>query len=155
MNEGAPSEELPIARPFLSGKLTVWDIAATVDKPITEVTHLLLPWVEKGIIKLETIKDLRSKVAQEAAEVHVTPKQPKKTVSSSSGGKKKGLIACIDDSAVVIHNLKKILEPAGYKTLSIQEPMAGFAELIKHQPSLILLDLNMPNANGYSVCKFL
>ena len=43
----------------------------------------------------------------------------------------------------------------GYDVLTIQEPMAGFGELIKHQPDLILLDLHMPNANGYSVCKFL
>ena len=33
--------------------------------------------------------------------------------------------------------------------------MAGFGTLIEHKPDLILLDLNMPNANGYSVCKFL
>ncbi len=26
---------------------------------------------------------------------------------------------------------------------------------MKHLPDLILLDLNMPNDNGYSVCKFL
>ncbi|ACK72155.1 response regulator receiver protein [Gloeothece citriformis PCC 7424] len=51
--------------------------------------------------------------------------------------------------------MKKILQPAGYKILSIQEPMAGFAQLIEHKPDLILLDLNMPNANGYSICKFL
>ena len=43
----------------------------------------------------------------------------------------------------------------GYDVLTIQEPMAGFGELTKHQPDLILLDLHMPNANGYSVCKFL
>jgi two-component system, chemotaxis family, response regulator PixG len=33
--------------------------------------------------------------------------------------------------------------------------MAGFALLIEQKPDLILLDLNMPNANGYSICKFL
>ena len=64
-------------------------------------------------------------------------------------------MACIDDSPIVIHNLKSILGPAGFQVLSIPEPMAGFAQLIEHKPDLILLDLNMPNANGYSICKFL
>ena len=55
----------------------------------------------------------------------------------------------------MIHNLKSILTPAGFRVLSIQEPMAGFALLIEQKPDLILLDLNMPNANCYSICKFL
>ncbi|ACK64843.1 response regulator receiver protein [Rippkaea orientalis PCC 8801] len=67
----------------------------------------------------------------------------------------KAVIACIDDSPVVTHNLKQLLSPMGYQVITIQEPMAGFAKLIKYQPDAILLDLNMPNADGYSVCKFL
>ena len=65
------------------------------------------------------------------------------------------VIACIDDSPVLAHSLKKILVSAGYRVLIIQEPMRGFSELIEHKPSLILLDLQLPNADGYSVCKFL
>ncbi|MGF1524114.1 MAG: response regulator [Leptolyngbyaceae cyanobacterium] len=65
------------------------------------------------------------------------------------------VIACIDDSPVLAHSLKKILVAAGYRVLIIQEPMRGFSELIEHKPSLILLDLQLPNADGYSVCKFL
>ena len=65
------------------------------------------------------------------------------------------LIACIDDSPVLTQLLKKILTSAGYRTLSIPEPMRGFSKLIEHRPNLILLDLMLPNADGYSVCKFL
>jgi len=39
--------------------------------------------------------------------------------------------------------------------LSIPEPMRGFSQLIEHKPDLILLDLLLPNADGYSICKFL
>lgn len=154
LNNTAANEDLPIAKMFLSGQLTVWDIAAEIEKPVTEVTRLLLPWVEKGIIELKSVNDLPSSAVQEIPVVKATPNYSKPVTPVANSGQKT-LIACIDDSAVVVHNLKKILEPAGYRTLSIQEPMAGFAELIKHQPTLILLDLNMPNANGYSVCKFL
>jgi two-component system, chemotaxis family, response regulator PixG len=51
--------------------------------------------------------------------------------------------------------LRKILIPAGYQVLSILEPMRGFSQLIENKPDLILLDLLLPNADGYSVCKFL
>jgi chemotaxis family two-component system response regulator PixG len=33
--------------------------------------------------------------------------------------------------------------------------MRGFSQLIEHKPDLILLDLHLPNADGYSICKFL
>ena len=65
------------------------------------------------------------------------------------------LIACIDDSPVLTLSLKRILTSAGYRTLSIPEPMRGFSKLIEHRPNLILLDLMLPNADGYSICKFL
>ena len=81
--------------------------------------------------------------------------QPTSPPSATFSSKEPPLIACIDDSPVLAHSLKKIIVPAGYRMLSIQEPMRGFAELIEHRPSLILLDLLLPNADGYSVCKFL
>jgi len=68
---------------------------------------------------------------------------------------KTSLIACIDDSPVLTLTLRKILIPNGYQVLSIPEPMRGFSQLIEHKPDLILLDLLLPNADGYSICKFL
>ncbi|NJR66627.1 MAG: response regulator, partial [Leptolyngbyaceae cyanobacterium CRU_2_3] len=65
------------------------------------------------------------------------------------------LIACIDDSPVLIYTLRKTLVSAGYRVMSILEPMRGFSQLIENKPDLILLDLLLPNADGYSVCKFL
>jgi len=47
------------------------------------------------------------------------------------------------------------LMQGGYQMLSIPEPMRGFGQLIEHKPDLILLDLLLPNADGYSICKFL
>ena len=65
------------------------------------------------------------------------------------------LIACIDDSPVLAHSLKKILATGGYRTLIIQEPMQGFSQLIEHMPSLILLDVMLPHTDGYNICRFL
>ncbi|MEL7315628.1 MAG: response regulator, partial [Cyanobacteria bacterium J06559_3] len=82
-----------------------------------------------------------------------SPTPPKLQFGISSN--EKSTIACIEDSPVLSHRLKRILATAGYHTLLIHEPMRGFSELIEHRPDLILLDLMLPNADGYSVCKFL
>ncbi|MEM8614300.1 MAG: response regulator [Cyanobacteria bacterium P01_H01_bin.105] len=77
------------------------------------------------------------------------------TASPLSDNTGQPLIACIDDSPVLAHSLKKILATGGYRTLIIQEPMQGFSQLIEHVPSLILLDVMLPNADGYNICRFL
>lgn len=155
LNNSGLSETLPIPKSFLSGESTVWDIAAGTKKSIIKVTELLLPWLEKGAIELKSINDSRMTTNIQTSVTTNNAKAHSNSQSSYTGNKKKGVIACIDDSPVVVHNLKKILSGVGYETVTIQEPMAGFGELMKHKPDLILLDLNMPNANGYSVCKFL
>lgn len=79
----------------------------------------------------------------------------KSEVAISGNNAQQPLIACIDDSPVLAHSLKKILASGGYRTLIIQEPMQGFSQLIEHMPSLILLDVMLPHTDGYNICRFL
>ena len=156
----------PAVQRYLNGQFTVWDVALQLKQPIAKVMRSLLTWQDKELITFKTIPDLPAPVEEmtETPAVATTPTPSpaaptSKAIATDSqpAGKRPGqfLVACIDDSPIVIHNLKSILGPAGFQVLSIPEPMAGFAQLIEHKPDLILLDLNMPNANGYSICKFL
>lgn len=154
----------PNLQKYLNGQFTLWDVALQLKQPVIKVARSLLPWHEKGLLELKTLADLPCPVEdiEEVAPASNSTETPRveKAIAPDAGsqnppGKARFLIACIDDSPIVIHNLKTILTPAGFEVLSIQEPMAGFGQLIERKPDLILLDLNMPNANGYSICKFL
>ena len=164
----------PAVQRYLNGQFSVWDVALQLKQPIPKVMRSLLSWQDKELITFQTIPDLpapveemQKTVATPAAAVSTRPASgtasatpgttPAETQGNQTPVSRSGqfLVACIDDSPIVIHNLKSILGPAGFQVLSIPEPMAGFAQLIEHKPDLILLDLNMPNANGYSICKFL
>lgn len=161
----------PLQLKYLNGDFTIWDIAFKSKQSVEVVAKSLKAWQEKDLIEFKPLKDLTIHieeaqikttpvVAKEATPVTQSPPETKVQSSppvteSNLRKNSKYLIACIDDSQIIILNLKKILQPAGFGVLSINEPMAGFAQLIEHKPDLILLDLNMPNANGYSVCKFL
>ncbi|MDF5716452.1 MAG: response regulator [Rhizonema sp. NSF051] len=146
----ADPQMLPIIDEYLNGKFTLWDIATQLEQSVTEVTTSLIPLVEKGILQLQEIPDLPVPTIKQ-------PLTEKRSLTDKSlkFQEKPPLIACIDDSPVLTLTLKKILTPAGYDVLSIPEPMRGFGELIEHKPDLILLDLLLPNADGYSICKFL
>lgn len=135
---------------YLDGQYTLWDIAGNLGKSVINVTKALIPLLKKRIVQLKKIADLPNPLAN-----HEQKQQGSSKPSSGTPHKRDGLIACIDDSPVILQTLKKILEGAGYRTLAISEPMRGVAKLIENQPDVIILDLVMPNASGYSVCKFL
>ncbi|KOP23566.1 response regulator receiver protein [Hapalosiphon sp. MRB220] len=154
---------------YFNGNFTLWDIALAQEKSVIDVALSLIPWVDKGILELQKIPDLplptiKKVVAATRPELEnksITSAQDpaqesaQEYIDTSKSSHKQPLIACIDDSPVLAYALRKILIPAGYQMLSIPEPMRGFSQLIEHKPDLILLDLLLPNADGYSICKFL
>jgi chemotaxis family two-component system response regulator PixG len=166
LRQGVDSQTLPVPSQYLNGQFTLWDIALQLEKSVSEVTVSLLPFVEKRLLQWQQISDLPVPTGkQQVPEIPdlpvPTPKQPltvlpprleTKPIAPSHN---KPLIACIEDSPVLAHTLKKILMQADYRVLIIPEPMRGFSQLIEHTPELILLDLHLPNADGYSICKFL
>lgn len=69
--------------------------------------------------------------------------------------KKSYKIACIDDSKTVQRQVKKILEWAGYEVVEILEPISSIKILVRQKPELILMDINMPEFDGYELCQML
>jgi twitching motility two-component system response regulator PilG len=65
------------------------------------------------------------------------------------------LIACIDDSKTSQRHVRAILQAAGYRCLMLTEPAKALTTLARHKPALILMDINMPEINGYELCRML
>lgn len=64
-------------------------------------------------------------------------------------------IACIDDSKTVQRNVKLILEASGYRVLELMEPARALTTLARQKPVLILMDISMPEIDGYELCRLL
>jgi len=62
------------------------------------------------------------------------------------------VILCIDDDRDVRNLLEKILTDAGYTVTAAGDGRQGLAEALKMRPDLILLDVIMPEIDGFSVC---
>lgn len=127
---------------LFNGQHTLWDIAAKKKQSVIGITRSLHYFIQQGTIEVRDVPDLPSPIEQmRLVASAVNPSSP--------------LIACIDDSAIVGHILERILLPAGYRVLKIQDPLAEMSVLVKQKPALIFLDLIMPDLNGYVLCSFL
>lgn len=134
---------------YLDGKFTLWDISLTTGKSVISITRALVPLIKKGILRLRQIPDLSTPLPPKTEATSASVRSSQTTRHTSF------LIACIDDSPVIAQSLRKILEPAGYQVVGIQDPIKALAQIAEQKPDLIFLDLIMPNANGYTVCQFL
>lgn len=123
---------------LLNGQHTLWDLAVLMKRPIQDVVSSLVPYVKSGFIELTELDDLPLPLA---------PVPP-----SSQVNLEKPLIACIDDSAWICQTLEAVVTSAGYNFLGIQDPLRAIPTLLSKKPALILLDLRMPNTNGYEIC---
>lgn len=62
-------------------------------------------------------------------------------------------VLVVDDSPTVRKLVAITLEKRGYKVVSAFDGVAAIKEIAAHNPSLILMDVNMPRLDGYQLCK--
>ncbi|NET00271.1 MAG: response regulator [Sphaerospermopsis sp. SIO1G1] len=64
-------------------------------------------------------------------------------------------IACIDDSQAVLNSLQYFLDESIFSVLTINDPVKALLQIIRSKPDVILLDVEMPNLDGYELCSLL
>jgi diguanylate cyclase (GGDEF)-like protein len=65
----------------------------------------------------------------------------------------RALILLIDDDPDIIKLIVNSLHNEGYRCTWAEDAQTGIAIAHKYRPSLILLDLNLPDQNGLEVCR--
>ncbi|WNZ21465.1 response regulator [Leptolyngbya sp. NK1-12] len=79
--------------------------------------------------------------------------QPSHSVSTSNA--KTYTIACIDDSPTVLQAINSFLDDKSFSVVLISDPVKALMQIIRSKPDLILLDVTMPNLDGYELCSLL
>ena len=77
-------------------------------------------------------------------------KMPEQTAS-----KQLYTVACIDDSQTVLNSIKNFLDENTFSVVMINDPVKALMQILRSKPDLILLDVEMPNLDGYELCSLL
>jgi two-component system, chemotaxis family, response regulator PixG len=128
---------------LLDGKHSLWDLSQLMKRPVLDVLVSLKPFLQAGSVVLEPLADLSVP----------TRSKPQPTANAAADTASRPLIACVDDSAWICQTLDKVTTAAGFRFIGIQDPLRAIPTVLSQKPALILLDLRMPNTNGYEICS--
>ncbi len=124
---------------ILNGELTLRDIAIAKKIPALNIIQFFLPYIQSGVIGLVEVGDIGNPDNAD-------------TVLIFDNRKQQPLIACIDDSLAITSMMEQICTVAGYRFKAINNPLEAVTSLQECQPDVILLDLYMPDIDGYELC---
>jgi CheY-like chemotaxis protein len=66
---------------------------------------------------------------------------------------KKQRILIIDDNRSLVLAAERVLQKNGFEVLTAFDGLEGFEKARREKPALILLDIVMPQVDGYEVCR--
>jgi PAS domain S-box-containing protein len=78
-----------------------------------------------------------------------TPAAPAAESSSSHGRR----ILVVDDNADSAVSLATLLQLAGHHAIAAHDGVSAIETAEKHRPDVVLLDIGLPQMNGYEVCR--
>lgn len=64
-------------------------------------------------------------------------------------------IMCVDDSITIINAIKSFLDEQYFDVIGVNDSLKALMQIIRNKPDLILLDIGMPNLDGYELCSLL
>ena len=64
-------------------------------------------------------------------------------------------ILVVDDSMSIVRMIQTVLENGGYRAIGISDPSRIEQTIDSERPGLILLDVVMPERNGFQICRAL
>ncbi len=74
-------------------------------------------------------------------------------MSASQAAQKQALVLVVDDDPVQRMPARATLEQAGFAVEEAEDGSEALRRIAECQPDLILLDVNMPGVDGFTVCE--
>ncbi|BAZ43409.1 putative two-component response regulator [Chondrocystis sp. NIES-4102] len=130
---------------FLKG-LSFRQLGLILNQDELKIAQLLYPYIKSGEITIHPPPDPYNRLP------HISGSSNKQNIGSNFPTKYK--VACIDDSPTILDEMQRFLGADNYEITRIEDPLKAAPILLRLKPDLILMDISMPNINGYTLCSF-
>ncbi|HLO89117.1 MAG TPA: response regulator [Nostocaceae cyanobacterium] len=111
----------------------------------------------KSIVNLPTLKKSEKPQVDKLAKVDNSAISEQHNYKNAVAALQKDLytVACIDDSQTVLNSIRNCLDEKKFAVVMIKDPLKALMQILRSKPDLILLDVEMPNLDGYELCSLL
>ena len=137
-------------------------LAALLNQEELRLAKNLYPLIADGTIVLRDPQEPLDKLPKISAEIiapnpAVDSTANKISLSAFGGNQNKShlKIACVDDSLTILHQINQFLKEQDLEVFPINDSVKALREIIRIEPNLILLDVGMPNLDGYKLCRMI
>ena len=134
---------------FLKG-LNFRQLALILNQDELKIVKLLQPFIDTGEITIKEPIEPWNNLPYIPLER--SPAQISQPITKQNTKLK---IACIDDSPTILDEMQRFLADEAYEITRIEDPLKAAPILLRLKPDLILMDISMPNINGYKLCGLL
>lgn len=121
---------------------------ATFIKTIAPLLHQQLTLYELSLKTRQTTLELATRL-QPLIQTQLIQVQPYQAIAQAN----RPLIACIDDSKATQRIVKMTLEATGFEVIGVTDPAQALSTFVRNRPQLVLMDINMPEIDGYELCR--
>jgi two-component system, chemotaxis family, response regulator PixG len=90
-----------------------------------------------------------------AVDRQLDPQEEGSSTTPRIGLTRQYTIACVDDSPTVLRAINSFLNDDNLSVVMINDPLKALIQIVRSKPDLILLDVGMPNLDGYELCSML
>ena len=123
------AQQLQDLNSSLDENLCLYELANRLNTEIKTLAQLLQPLIQAGSVGIHPY----------GSAVEAEPICP--------------VVVCVDDSQTIQQFVKLALESSGYDVLSLLDPTVALPKILEHQPVVILMDIEMPQMDGYELCQ--
>ncbi|WP_066383337.1 response regulator [Anabaena sp. CA = ATCC 33047] len=76
-------------------------------------------------------------------------------MSATSADRKVYKIFCIDDNPKVLNTIRSFLDEQIFSVIGVTDSCKALMEILRTKPDIILLDVDLPDLDGYELCSLL
>jgi signal transduction histidine kinase/CheY-like chemotaxis protein len=86
--------------------------------------------------------------------IPATPAQPSEAISRAPWDAKRGAtVVVVEDDTRAIEIMQAVLRPEGYRVMTATDGLRGLEVIERERPALVILDLAMPEMDGFTVVE--